>query len=188
MIDAETALDIGRRLKAIRTARRISQRELSRRSGVANATISQIESGALNPTVGMLKKILTGVPMSLSDFFTYDAVANDQKVFFLRKDLIQITKGGVSYLQVGGNLGAKAIQLLHENYAPGAGTGRHPLKHDGEECGIVLKGRLLVTVGDQSKVLSAGEAYYFKSSLPHSFRNEGNEPCELITACTPPSF
>ncbi|MEZ5897751.1 MAG: helix-turn-helix transcriptional regulator [Parvularculaceae bacterium] len=32
---------------------------------VPNATISQIESAKLNPTVSMLKKILDGVPMSL---------------------------------------------------------------------------------------------------------------------------
>ena len=36
--------------------------------------------------------------------------------------------------------------------------------------------------------LAAGDAYYFRSSLPHTFENPGSEPCELITACTPPSF
>ncbi len=82
----------------------------------------------------------------------------------------------------------RSIQLLKECYQPGAGTGRHKLTHDGEECGIVLCGRLEVTVGDEVAVLGQGDAYYFKSSLPHQFRNTGNEPCELITACSPPSF
>jgi mannose-6-phosphate isomerase-like protein (cupin superfamily) len=45
-----------------------------------------------------------------------------------------------------------------------------------------------VTVGDEVAVLGQGDAYYFKSSLPHQFRNIGNEPCELISACSPPSF
>jgi mannose-6-phosphate isomerase-like protein (cupin superfamily) len=36
--------------------------------------------------------------------------------------------------------------------------------------------------------LSKGDAYYFKSNQPHQFRNPGSEPCELITACTPPTF
>jgi mannose-6-phosphate isomerase-like protein (cupin superfamily) len=43
-------------------------------------------------------------------------------------------------------------------------------------------------VGEETAVLKAGDAYYFKSSQPHRFRNTGVEPCELITACTPPSF
>jgi transcriptional regulator with XRE-family HTH domain len=53
--------EIGRRLKGIRTALKISQRQLARQSGVANATISQIEAGKLNPTVSMLKRVLDGL-------------------------------------------------------------------------------------------------------------------------------
>ena len=54
MLDNHT----GQRLRAIRQRNRLSQRELARRSGVANASISLIESGKLNPTVSMLKKVL----------------------------------------------------------------------------------------------------------------------------------
>jgi mannose-6-phosphate isomerase-like protein (cupin superfamily) len=62
------------------------------------------------------------------------------------------------------------------------------MTHEGEECGIMLSGRLEVTVADKTEVLRAGDAYYFRSDQPHQFRNPGNEPCELITACSPPSF
>jgi transcriptional regulator with XRE-family HTH domain len=64
-MDSET----GSRLREIRSKTGLSQRQLAKASGVANATISQIESGALNPTVGMLKKVLGGIPISLSNFF-----------------------------------------------------------------------------------------------------------------------
>ena len=53
---------IGQRLKEIRTRLGVSQRQLARVSGVANATISQIEAGKLNPTVSLLKKVLDGIP------------------------------------------------------------------------------------------------------------------------------
>ena len=184
----EQDFDIGARLVAIRSARSLSQRRLAKQSGVANATISQIESGDLNPTVGLLKKILDGVPMTLSDFFASALESAEPKIFFSARELSTIAKGGVSYRQIGANLANKAIQLLHEHYAPGASTGRLPLRHAGEECGIVLRGALRVTVDGQSRILTAGEAYYFKSDRPHSFKNEGVEQCELITACTPPSF
>ena len=179
--------DIAVRLKGIRQRLKLSQRQLARQSGVANATISQVEAGKLNPTVSMLKKILDGVPMSLGEFFS-DDVQGQERLFFRADELIEIAEGGVSYRQVGANLSNKAIQLLKECYQPGAGTGRHELTHEGEECGIVLSGRLEVTVGDEVAVLSQGDAYYFRSNLPHQFRNVGSEACELITACTPPSF
>ena len=179
--------EIGYRLKSIRTRLNLSQRQLARQSGVANATISQVEAGKLNPTVSMLKKMLDGIPVSLSEFFA-DEFDTQDRVFFRASELTEISDGGVSFRQVGANLSSRAIQLLQERYQPGAGTGKHAITHEGEECGIILSGRLEVTVGDETSVLSKGDAYYFKSNQPHQFRNPGSEPCELITACTPPTF
>lgn len=179
--------EIGQRLKSIRTQLKLSQRQLARQSGVANATISQVEAGKLNPTVGMLKKVLDGIPVSLGEFFGDEFEFHD-RVFYRAAELTEIADGGVSYRQVGANLSNRAIQLLKECYQPGSGTGRHAISHEGEECGIILSGRLEVTVGDETSILSKGDAYYFKSSQPHQFRNPGSEPCELISACTPPTF
>ncbi|MCG8506951.1 MAG: cupin domain-containing protein [Sphingomonadales bacterium] len=188
MVKRDRDDDIGARLRAVREAHGLSQRELMRRTGVSNATISLIETGGPSPTVGMLKKILSGLPMTLAEFFTYDGTSANDKVFYSDRDLVEISKGGVSYRQIGGNLAGKAIQLLRERYEPGADTGKLPLRHDGEECGVILKGRLKVTVGGRTRTLKAGDAYYFKSDQPHTFKNESTEPCELVTACTPPSF
>lgn len=182
-MDQET----GRRLKGIRVRLGMSQRQLARISGVANATISQIEAGRLNPTVSMLKKVLDGFPISMSEFFG-DDLNVENRIFFRADELTEIADGGVSFRQVGANLHRKAIQLIKECYQPGSGTGKHAITHEGEECGIILTGRLEVTVGDQTSILRAGDAYYFKSSQPHQFRNVGSEPCELISACSPPSF
>ena len=180
-------VQIGQRLKEIRLRLGVSQRQLARVSGVANATISQIEAGKLNPTVSLLKKVLDGIPISMSEFFA-DDVQFAERIFFRADELTEIAEGGVSYRQVGAKLHNKSIQLLKECYQPGAGTGRHALRHEGEECGLILSGRLEVTVADQVAVLTAGDAYYFRSDQPHQFRNAGAEPCELISACTPPTF
>lgn len=179
--------EIGVHLRDVRVHQGLSQRQLSKLSGVSNATISQIESGAVNPTVSMLKKVLDGIPISLGEFFSgdYELV---EKIFFSADELVEIGEGGISYRQVGANLHNRAIQLIHECYQPGVSTGKQALTHEGEECGIVLKGRLQVTVGKRAKTLKPGDAYYFKSNQPHYFKNTGREICELISACTPPSF
>ena len=152
--------DVGAKLKAVRQARDLSQRQLAKQCGVANATISQIESNTLNPTVSMLKRVLEGIPMTLSEFFAGD-FSDTEQVFFRADELIEIGEAGVSYRQIGTSLHGKAIQLLHECYQPGASTGKHPLQHDGEECGLVLSGRIEVQAGSQRKILGPGEAYIF---------------------------
>jgi len=70
----------------------------------------------------------------------------------------------------------------------GADTGQSMLSHEAEEGGIILKGRLEITVADRVRTLSAGDACRFNSRLPHRFRNTGSQDCVLVSACTPPSF
>lgn len=124
--------------------------------------------------------------MPLADFFASEGTP--AKVFYRAGELTEIGRGGVSYRQVGTDLTGKALQILTERYQPGADSGRIPLKHQGEEAGVIIRGELEVTVGDQRAVLGPGDAYYFSSAEPHRFRNVGAEPCELVSVCTPPSF
>jgi mannose-6-phosphate isomerase-like protein (cupin superfamily) len=51
-----------------------------------------------------------------------------------------------------------------------------------------VSGRIELTVGGQTRLLGPGDAYYFSSAVPHRFRNVGDEPCEIISASTPPTF
>lgn len=179
-------VDIGGRLRALRAARNLSQRELARRVGLPNSTISLIESGRSNPTIGALKRILGGLPIGLAEFFAYEPEA-PRRFFFAAEELREIGRGRISYRQIGEGA-AHALQMLDETYQPGADTGRVALSHQGEEAGLVLSGHLEVTVDGARKLLGPGDAYVFDSRLAHRFRNPGAEPCRVVSACTPPSF
>ncbi len=187
MIQGEHGFDVGARLRALRQRHGLSQRELAKRAGVSNAIISLIEQNRSSPSVGSLKKVLDGLPLSLADFFAMESPGRPQ-VFFAAAELVELAGGRVSYRQVGRDLSGRALQILHERYARGADTGEVLLRHDSEEGGVVIRGRLEVTVGDRRQVLGPGDAYYFDSRVPHRFRNPGDEECEVVSACTPPSF
>lgn len=177
--------DLGSRLRAIREERGLSQRELARRAGVTNATISLIEKNKSSPSVSSLKKVLDGIPMTLAEFFALELPPADQ-IFFRAGELPEFSEHGVSFRQLGGDKSRQKLQILRERYAPGADTGETMLSHESEEGGIVLSGRIQITVGDQQRVLGPGDGYYFDSRAPHRFRNVGDEACEIISACAPP--
>lgn len=185
--EPRSGFDLGARLRALREGHGLSQRELAKRAGVSNAIISLIEQNRTSPSVGSLKKVLDGLPVSLAEFFAMEPPSRPQ-VFFTAAELAEIGGGRISYRQVGRNLQGRALQILHERYAKGADTGEVMLRHEAEEGAVVLRGRLEVTVGDQRQVLGPGDAYYFDSRTPHRFRNVGDEECEVVSACTPPSF
>ncbi len=178
---------LGQQLKTLRQRRGLSQRKLAALAGVSNATVSLIEHGRTDPSMGLLRKILDTLGVSFAEFFATETRAKEQ-YFYTGDELSEIGSGPISYLQVGSDLSDSQLQILYERYQPGADTGRSMLSHDAEEGGIVLKGRLEVTVGEQVQVLAAGDAYRFNSRIPHRFRNAGNEECVLVSACTPPSF
>jgi transcriptional regulator with XRE-family HTH domain len=184
-------VDVGARLRSIREANGLSQRELARRAGVTNGTISLIEQNHSSPSVASLRKVLQGIPMSLQEFFSQEMPPPD-RIVFRPEDLTEIThelqrksKGAIAFRQVG-DARQHSLQILYETYDPGADTGRTLLQHESEEGGIIISGRMELTVEDERHILGPGDAYLFDSRRPHRFRNPFDESCVLISACTPP--
>jgi transcriptional regulator with XRE-family HTH domain len=187
-------LDIGERLRSLREEHGLSQRELATRAGLTNGTISLIEKNKTSPSVASLKSLLDAIPISMADFFTPSAALEDKPAYFFKAhEFHEIApqdadpRPHVSLRQLG-RASEHALQLLHESYPPGADTGPEFLSHTGEEAGIVVKGQIEVTVNGEVSVLVPGDGYIFDSRLPHRFRNASDQVCEVISACTPPTF
>ncbi len=183
------ALDVGERLQSIRKLKGLSQRELAKRAGVTNSTISMIEKNSVSPSISSLRKVLGGIPMSMVEFFSEESVPeNAAQVVYKASELIDISDGAVTMKLVGKSHQGRAIAFLTETYPPGADTGEEMLVHEGEETGILVEGRLELVVGLDTYVLEAGDSYYFESTRPHRFRNPFDVPARLISAATPANF
>ncbi|OSN38052.1 HTH-type transcriptional regulator PuuR [Pseudomonas syringae pv. actinidiae] len=183
------ALDVGERLQSIRKLKGLSQRELAKRAGVTNSTISMIEKNSVSPSISSLRKVLDGIPMSMVEFFSEETVPeNSAQVVYKASELIDISDGAVTMKLVGKSHQGRAIAFLTETYPPGADTGEEMLVHEGEETGILVEGRLELVVGLDTYVLEAGDSYYFESTRPHRFRNPFDVPARLISAATPANF
>lgn len=191
----ESDFDIGARLKAMRSASALSQRQLAERAGVPHAQISNVEKNKVSPSVATLRKILGGLGVSMADFFEPERQL-PQGPFFKADELVDLTSkvaasaigdgsGRMSFRQVG-DARAVNLQILHEVYEPLADTGETRLQHASSEGGYVIEGELEVTVGEEIRILRAGEAYLFDSRIPHRFRNVSDGRTVVISACTPP--
>ena len=58
-------MDVGERLQSIRKLKGLSQRELAKRAGVTNSTISMIEKNSVSPSISSLRKVLGGLKKQL---------------------------------------------------------------------------------------------------------------------------
>lgn len=179
---------LGTRIKKLRAQKGISIRSLAEASGLTHPFISMVERNLNSPSVSSLKKLLSALGVTLSEFFA-DKNSLERVAFYRADELTELADGEkLSYRQVGANLQGAEMMILHERYAPGADTGEDQYHHQAQEGGIVIKGKLLITVGDESKVLQEGDAYYFDSTIPHKMQNIFDEECVVVSAVTPPTF
>ncbi|XKG60967.1 cupin domain-containing protein [Caenispirillum salinarum] len=182
------SFDVGARLKALRALYGLSQRELAKRAGVTNSTISLIEQNRVSPSVASLKKVLDGLPIALAEFFTMD-LGQENKTFYGADEFAAFSFGDtIDFRMVGGSYADRKLHMMQETYRPGGDTGEPLLSYEGEEAGIVISGTIELTVGAESRQLSAGEGYYFSTAEPHRFRNTTGAPCVLISASTTTTF
>jgi transcriptional regulator with XRE-family HTH domain len=179
------SFDVGIRLKALRVGKDMSQRDLADRAGITNGMISMIEQNKHSPSVATLNRLTDALGLSFAEFFSIELAAEPQP-FYRRGELTRLTEGKVQFSVVAAERLGKALQILHEVYEPGGDTGAEMLTHRGEEGGLVVEGEIELTVGEQSRVLGPGDAYFFESTTPHRFRNIGKKRAIIISACTPP--
>jgi transcriptional regulator with XRE-family HTH domain len=171
--------DIGERLQIIRGINGLSQRELAKRAKVTNSTISLIEQGRVSPSVGSLEKVLSGIPMSLGEFFEPNLL-EALKVFYEVGDMPDVGVHGFRSLLLGCMKTKRDFSMTIDHYRPGSDSGEVDEKHSGEFGGIVIEGELEVSVGKQVKVVKEGEGFYFVRSRVYRFRNISNRECVVV--------
>ena len=63
--DIQPEIDVIRAIFDARTAQNLTQKELSKITGINQADISKLENGTRNPTVSLLKRLAEGMGMEL---------------------------------------------------------------------------------------------------------------------------
>jgi transcriptional regulator with XRE-family HTH domain len=188
--------DIPRRLRAERERRAISVRELARRLQLSPSAISQIERGVARPSVATLYAIVAELGLSLDELFAYRPDAEGDESSPVRaappkahrspvvaeSDRVAIElETGVRWEQLTSDPDPD-VDFLHVVYEVGGSSSPDDklIRHTGHEYGLVLSGKLEVTVQFETYVLEAGDSISFDSTTPHRLRNIGDEPMTAV--------
>lgn len=191
--------EMGERLRAARSARRLSLRELAGRLGVSPSLISQIETGRANPSVSTLYAIADELDVSLDEL-----LFNDRRpvevVAPVMAGVVPIgtmtpappvqraasrhsirLASGVNWDRLT-TLSEPGIEFLLVTYEVGGASSPPDAfqRHPGHEWGYVLSGRLQVRIGFDEYVLEPGDAISINSSIPHRLATIGDQPVEAI--------
>jgi transcriptional regulator with XRE-family HTH domain len=196
---AADVLGIGRRLADLRVEHRYSIRALAREAGVSASLISDVERGKVEPSISTLKRLASALGTTLAFFFSEPSSQSGRVVRATERDVLgqggeprsqaarsAIETAGVRF-EIASPTDSELIEAIYGRYEPGASLG-DAITHEGEEWGMVLRGRLKVWVGEEIYFLDPGDAIGFPSTLPHRLENVAEEALEYIWINTPKSF
>jgi transcriptional regulator with XRE-family HTH domain len=206
--DAEPGAAMRHRLRAERERRGLSLRKLAADVGISASALSQIETGRSRPSVTTLYALVSALGLSLDALFADDAVARDGAAAaalgdgasvadddawtagggaalgtFIRRargrESLEFTSG-VRWEQL--NAPGDPVEVLWLTYQPGSASGREGefMRHAGREYGIVISGRLAVSIWFETYELAPGDAIAFASTAPHHLRALGAEPAHAV--------
>jgi len=181
-------IDLGTKLRKIRKDLSLSISDLAKKTELSTGLISQIERDMVVPSVASLWKIAKALDVSIGYFFNEDKkLPIDPIVKRGNRKKIVTSSSNAIYELLTPDLNRK-IEFLYITLDKDDCTGKELIKHEGEECGVVIQGKLLIKTENGDYILEEGDSIYLDSTVAHRYINIGDKSCVSIWAMTPPSF
>jgi transcriptional regulator with XRE-family HTH domain len=178
----------------------MSLRELARRVDVSASSVSQIETGRIQPSVRTLYAIVSELGLSLDEMFELVGSAEvHAAVPLVAAAAVDERRAGAALVRrsakrrvIGSEAGVARrriaawddpdVEFTITVYRPGSSSVAEsdPISHDACAFGLLLGGRLTVTVDGEDHLLGPGDSITFQSSTPHRLFNRGEVEARAV--------
>jgi len=177
-------IDLGLRIKELRTKRGLSQTELAKLVGVTPSSISQVESNLIYPSLPGLLKIAEILAVEISSFFQETAEIKTRVVFpgneATELKLSEFPEDSIqAKLLTPVDFDSKTEHFLIE-IPPGKTITSHFFTHKGEEMGYLISGKLQAKIGKAAYNIRSGDTIYLTSEMPSQWKNPGPGTARLL--------
>lgn len=175
---------VGQRIRDLRRTRAMSLETVAVRADLSIGFLSQIERGLSSPSLRVLATLADVLGVGIAGLFgagentsaVPDAVVTRER----QRPELNLWRTGISkqLLSPAGSDGRLNLFLVH--LEPGGSTGDELYTHDGEEAGLVIEGRMKLTVDAESWTLKSGDSFRFASRRPHRFSNPSRDAKAVV--------
>jgi transcriptional regulator with XRE-family HTH domain len=203
--------NLGKKIRKERAKRQLTLEQFSHKTGLSKSFLSQVERGLAEPSITSLKKISKQLECSVVNLFLEENNSdtgwdynnsvqkfngNHRSPYVSRAEIVRSEKrkrlalpgSNVVYDLLTPDM-KRHMEVMYMRVSEGENSGSEPmLDPPGEKIGIVLKGTIEVSVGNEVFLLHEGDSIYYPTDMPHSWRALEGNPIEVIWVMTPPSF
>ena len=175
---------LGERIRRLRLKKSMGLVELGKQAGLSASFLSQLETGRVVPTLRNLARVAMVFSKDLSYFFESEPAAMFR--VHRKKDRVRMPQTGVeppayTFESLGYMVPDRHMDPYFAEFIPLPPQVEPKAHvHSGYEFLYVLAGQLSLLHGAQEAVLDPGDAVYFDSGTPHSYRCVGSKPAEAI--------
>ncbi|MGB3245516.1 MAG: XRE family transcriptional regulator [Sulfitobacter sp.] len=182
--DAAPPVDLGVRVRALRTAQGWTLEQAAKRAGLARSTLSKIENGQMSPTYDALKKLATGLQISVPQLFTPPAQEKVNGRMAITKSNEGTAKATTTYEHelLADTLSKKQMLPYRARIRARDMTEFDGwVRHDGEEFLYVLTGVVrLFTEFYEPVELRRGDSAYYDATMGHNVVSTSAEDATIL--------
>jgi len=178
---------LGALLRAIRSARHLTIKDVAAKAKISSSLLSQIERNRISPSLDTLLQILESYGIPPNKFFK-DYETNSRVEIIRRNDRKIYHRKGFKYEKLCGDSQAKgnySFNAFFLELAPGQLRGDENDGHLGRELGIVVKGSATLVYGEETHEIHKGDSVSFFSEIPHTIRNSSDKIFQAYWVVTP---
>jgi transcriptional regulator with XRE-family HTH domain len=187
VLAATDEVDVGTRLRTIRSVRRLTLRDVADRAGISESFLSQVERGRANVSISSLQRIAAALGVEISDVFAYDGATAPRVTRRDARPTVSFGRGARKSLVTPKPF--HSLEVVVGEFEAGGSTGDEPYTHgDSEEVFFVVRGHVELQLGEETFQLGPGDSVQYRSSTPHRVHNVGDSPAEVLFVITPPSY
>lgn len=177
-------LDLGARVRQLRKARDWTLEQAAGQAGLARSTLSKIENGQMSPTYEALKKLATGLEISVPQLFTPPQKGQVNGRLAVTKSGEGTAQATVTYEHE-----LLADTLTKKNMLPYRARVRARsmdefegwVRHDGEEFLYVLTGVVcLYTEFYEPIEMRRGDSAYYDATMGHNVVSVSDEDALIL--------
>lgn len=178
---------LGSKIRKMRISKKINLTAFAKKIGKTPSYLSQVERGRASPSITALREISKALDVPVFYLLIDDGGRQSAIVRKNERKVFQFPKSHLTYELLSPDL-SDQIEVIRTRIGPGATTSSKPLSHKGEECTLVIEGKMKIQVGDKFFTLEEGDSIYYFASIPHKITSIGDKDLIIISAITPTSF
>ena len=183
---AQTAREIGRRLRDARLGAGLTLADVAARAGVSEGFLSKLERGQSNASIANLLQLTGAVGLGLDELFSGGTTPARTRVAVHRGQapvFQEVAATGYLWRSLGGGAPLDRLEVFHLVF-PVKARMEAMVSHPGQEHCYVLSGEIRFFVGEEQHRLKAGDGIFIDSRQPHRAENAGRGKAHMLMTAT----